>query len=60
MSAIVDLLVTRNPLLAHGPRTHASGIALPTEAAVRKPRRAHVRWDVDAPRVHIGREHRSF
>ncbi|WP_158589950.1 hypothetical protein [Amnibacterium setariae] len=51
MSAVLDVLITRNPLLAHGPRTHANGVALPTErrSAPRRPRR-----DVDAPRVHLG------
>ena len=56
MSALVDLLVTRNPLLAHGTRTHASGIELPVSAT---PRRRGARWDVDAPRVHLGRDRRG-
>jgi hypothetical protein len=55
---LVDLLIRQNPLLAHGPRTHGTGIALPTDAPVRT-RRTAARWDVDAPRVHLGREHRS-
>ena len=53
MSALVDMLLKQNPLLAHGPRTHGTGIALPTDAPVRA-RRPHARWDVDAPRVHLG------
>lgn len=56
MSAI-DRLIAGNPLLAHGPRTHASGIGL-QQAAAPAPRR-RVRWDVDAPRVHLGRDHRD-
>jgi hypothetical protein len=58
MSTIIDVLITRNPLLAHGPRTHASGIQLASDATAR-PRRRIVRRDVDAPRVHLGAEHRA-
>jgi hypothetical protein len=58
MSAILDRLLSRNPLLAHGPRTHATGVPLPS-AAPAPTRRRTARWDVDAPRVHLGREHRA-
>jgi hypothetical protein len=52
MSALLDVLVKNNPLLAHGPRTHSTGVQLtqPTPAPVRRRRPA----DVDAPRVHLG------
>ena len=52
MTAVLDLLVRSNPLLAHGPRTHGTGIAmaLPVPAA----RRPRARRDVDAPRIHLG------
>lgn len=53
MSAFVDRLVAGNPLLAHGPRTHASGIRLQEPTAAPRRRRS-ARWDVDAPRVHLG------
>ena len=46
MSAVLDALITRNPLLAHGPRTHATGVPLLQEQ--RAPRR-RARRDVDAP-----------
>jgi hypothetical protein len=58
MSTIITTLITRNPLLGHGPRTHASGIRLATDAPAPARRRA-VRRDVDAPRVHLGAEHRA-
>ena len=58
MSTIIDVLITRNPLLAHGPRTHASGIQVSSDVPVRTHRRAG-RWDVDAPRVHLGADHRA-
>ncbi|MBW4042647.1 MAG: hypothetical protein HIU86_11070 [Acidobacteria bacterium] len=58
MSTIIDVLITRNPLLAHGPRTHASGIQLTKDAPTRA-RRRPVRRDIDAPRIHLGREHRA-
>jgi hypothetical protein len=53
MSAVLDRLVKRNPLLAHGTRTHSTGIALPTELPAAPARRRTPR-DVDAPRVHLG------
>ena len=55
MSTVLDLIVKRNPLLAHGPRTHGTGIALAVPAPTAPRRRAA---DVDAPRIHLGREHR--
>jgi hypothetical protein len=54
---ILDLFVTHNPLLAHGPRTHSTGIVL--EPSAPAPRRPRARWDVDAPRVHLGHAGRS-
>jgi hypothetical protein len=52
MSAVLDLMIRRNPLLAHGPRTHSTGIQLAERAAApRAPRRP---MDVDAPRIHLG------
>ena len=52
LTAAIDLLVARNPLLAHGPRTHGTGIVLqPIDQPVRRPR---TRRDVDAPRIHLG------
>jgi hypothetical protein len=62
MTALLDRLVRRNPLLAHGPRTHSTGLVLPAERpapAVRRRSRGHVRWDVDAPRVHLGHAGRA-
>jgi hypothetical protein len=52
MSRLLQALVAENPLLAHGPRTHATGVEL-TRPAARTSRR---RWSapVDAPRVHLG------
>jgi hypothetical protein len=58
MSAIIDRLIAGNPLLAHGPRTHASGIRLPEPTTV--PSRRRARWDVDTPRVHLGRDGRGL
>jgi hypothetical protein len=58
MNTVLDRLVRRNPLLAHGPRTHSTGIALPAERPTASTRR-HVRWDVDAPRVHLGHAGRA-
>lgn len=59
MSALMDRLIAGNPLLAHGTRTHASGIRLHETAPAPRRRRA-ARWDVDAPRVHLGRDHRGI
>ena len=58
MSALVDVFVKRNPLLAHGPRTHATGVQLPAAVptAIRRTRRP---MDVDAPRVHLGHAGRA-
>lgn len=56
MTAVLDRLLQRNPLLGHGPRTHASGIALPTE--VPPPKRRVRRPAPDAPRLHLGADHR--
>jgi hypothetical protein len=58
MSAVLDRLVARNPLLGYGPRPHRTGIAL-TENAPTAVRRRRRPADVDAPRVHLGPEHRS-
>ena len=57
MSALIDRLVKRNPLLGYGPRAHRTGIALIEDAPTARRRRRPL--DVDAPRVHLGREHRS-
>jgi hypothetical protein len=54
MSTVLDLIVKRNPLLAHGPRTHGTGIQLAAPAPAPRRRAA----DVDAPRIHLGPEHR--
>jgi len=51
MTNVLDRLIQSNPLLAHGVRTHSTGVALPAQTAAPK-RRA--RWDVDAPKVHLG------
>ena len=51
MTTVLDRLIQSNPLLAHGVRTHSTGVALPAQPAAPK-RRA--RWDVDAPKVHLG------
>jgi hypothetical protein len=51
MTNVLDRLIQSNPLLAHGVRTHSTGVALPT-AATAPSRRA--RRDVDAPKVHLG------
>lgn len=56
MSAVLDRLVHRNPLLGFGPRPHRTGIALVEDAPTATRRRPA---DVDAPRVHLGPEHRS-
>jgi hypothetical protein len=56
---VLDRLVQRNPLLAHGPRAHRTGIALPGDVAAESHRRRRRPMDVDAPRVHLGPEHRS-
>lgn len=47
-----------NPLLAHGPRTHRTGVELPASASapVRSRRRP---LDVDAPKVHLGHAGRA-
>ena len=58
MSALIDVFVKRNPLLAHGPRTHATGVEM-TGAAPISVRRPRARWDVDAPRVHLGHAGRA-
>lgn len=59
MSAVLDALVHRNPLLGHGPRTHATGIALASDAPtpIRRARRRPA--DVDAPKVHLGHAGRA-
>ena len=51
MTNVLDRLIQSNPLLAHGVRTHSTGIVLPapTTEPVRR-----ARWDVDAPKVHLG------
>ena len=51
MTNVLDRLIQSNPLLAHGVRTHGTGVALPTQATTAKRR---TRWDVDAPKVHLG------
>jgi hypothetical protein len=58
MSRLLDTFVTDNPLLAHGPRTHATGVQLPQTAA-RPARRRRVWAPVDAPRVHLGHAGRT-
>lgn len=58
MSAVLDRLVKRNPLLGHGPRAHRTGIVLIEDAPTATARRRRRPLDVDAPRVHLGREHR--
>lgn len=56
MSAVVDLFVTRNPLLAHGPRSHRTGIALPSDRIAPGSTRSRGA-SPDAPRLHLGRAH---
>ncbi|MGT2425622.1 hypothetical protein [Amnibacterium kyonggiense] len=57
MSGLVDALIARNPLLGHGPRTHATGIALATDVATApRPRRRPL--DI-APKTHLGRAGRA-
>lgn len=50
MTNVLDRLIQSNPLLAHGPRTHGTGVALPAQTAPKR----RARWDVDAPKVHLG------
>lgn len=58
MSGLVDALIARNPLLGHGVRTHATGIALATDITT-APRRRRRPLDVDAPKVHLGHAGRA-
>jgi hypothetical protein len=57
MSTLTDIFIKQNPLLAHGPRTHRTGITVPAASA--PTRRPRARWDVDAPRVHLGHAGRA-
>jgi hypothetical protein len=55
MSAVLERLAvlwTDNPLVAHGPRTHGTGIELTAPVRSVRPRRRPL--DVDAPQVHLG------
>lgn len=60
VSALIDTLIARNPLLGHGPRTHANGIAVasdPRPSATKQARRRPL--DVDAPKIHLGHAGRA-